>query len=692
MNKLTLSLLVLLALGCRLSAQKLDNPFYAFNNSVRTLQNAPEGMVDQARLIKELGYDGLSGHHIEDYFKRRKAMDKVGLAMPEIYLPVTIHRDGSVFFKEEIREIIKDSKERNLIVALAAHSKHFKNNMEEGDPYLVKAIQELADYALPYGVRIAVYPHGNFYCERFDHSVKICREANRPNVGAIFNTMHLFMVEGMEGWEQKLKDDIPYLYMISINGLDSGDTQNMGSDRMIQPLGEGTFDTYKIVKVARDNGYNGPFGLQCYNMKQDCRIAMTKSMNTWKSYIDRYEKDSRELIRFSMAVENGINTPVSIPLDMIDYNLDTTALVLYQVDNSGETRIASQVEPGISARLWFVMEARKGQEVVRHYVLRLEEKPDPVAHVITLDQDLTDICIKQYDKPVLKYRIGVIYPPDSAAPEFQDHLHKIIKHGAYIHPLWSPGGEVLTQIQPADHPHHFGLWGSHNYAHIGERKVNFWDLRLGMGTVKFEGFTSKVEGEVFGGFEAVQNNIDFGAAGEDQIAISELLDVRSWNTGEGTWMVDYTTTMFTDLSTGVQIDQFRYGSGIGLRATRKWNVNTCKVLTSEGKILENADASTGRWCIMEGISDTEEGRSGVLFLSHPSNFGHPEPFRIWPKPEHGAFFNFTPVRNKAWRMEPNTPYAQKYRMIVFDGEMTAERAEKYWQAFAKSPLPRLDEK
>jgi sugar phosphate isomerase/epimerase len=291
MKRISVIVLVLTLKGTLFFGQELDNVFYAFHNCVRTLNNTPVGAEAQARLIKELGYDGLSGHHQEDYFIQRRAMDKVDLAMPEIYLPATIHADGTVTFKKGIRDIIKDSKDRDLIVALAIFSDPFKENTEEGDIYLVEAIRELADFALPYGAKIAVYPHLDFYCERLDHSLKICKEADRPNVGAIFNTCHLFKVEGTEGWEQKLRDAVPHLFMISINGLDNGDTQNMNWDRLIQPLDEGTFDTYRIVKIAKDQGYTGPFGLQCYNIKEDCEVALRRSMKTWMEYKERCTLD-----------------------------------------------------------------------------------------------------------------------------------------------------------------------------------------------------------------------------------------------------------------------------------------------------------------------------------------------------------------------------------------------------------------
>lgn len=276
---------------CTAQTKKLDNTFYAFNNAVRTLPNAPQGMEEQAQLIKELGFDGLSGHHSEDYFARRAALDKVGLAMPEIYLPITINADGSGTLKEDIYDIIKDSKDRNLVVALAAFSKAFENNKTEGDKHLVKAIQDLADFAAPYGAKIAVYPHVGFYCERLDHSIALAKAVNRPNVGAIFNTCHLFKVEGTEGWEEKLRNAVPYLFMISLNGLDSGDTQKMNWDQLIQPLGEGSFDTYQIVKVAKDAGYEGLFGLQCYKINQDCRTALTKSISTWHAYQKKYSQE-----------------------------------------------------------------------------------------------------------------------------------------------------------------------------------------------------------------------------------------------------------------------------------------------------------------------------------------------------------------------------------------------------------------
>ncbi len=198
---------------------------------------------------------------------------------------------GQISYKEGLKEITIDSKDQNLVVALFSNVKYFMNNKEEGDPLLAKAIGELADFAALYGAKIAIYPHINNYCETSEHSVRLAKMTDRPNVGAIFNTCHLLKVEGEEGWEDKLLSALPYLFMISINGADSGNTQEMNWDRLIQPLGEGTFDTYKLVKLAKDNGYEGLFGLQTFAIKQDFEVVLTKSMNTWEKYKKRYANE-----------------------------------------------------------------------------------------------------------------------------------------------------------------------------------------------------------------------------------------------------------------------------------------------------------------------------------------------------------------------------------------------------------------
>jgi hypothetical protein len=392
---------------------------------------------------------------------------------------------------------------------------------------------------------------------------------------------------------------------------------------------------------------------------------------------------AQELVKFKVHMkEERLDAPVSVVLDGLNYNTDKGNLVLYEITGNKETLVPSQLEPGHSARLWFVLKGISGKDSERQFVLKLEENEPVNQEMVSLKKDHKDLSLLVNEKPVLNYRFATTYPPDGVSP--------LYKRSGFIHPLWSPGGKVLTRIQAPDHYHHYGIWGPWTKTHIDDRQVDFWNLASGQGTVKFAGFLSEEEGAVYSGFKALQQHIDFGALGEDQIAMNEILDVRVWNAGEGVWIVDYTTSLNSPLKNGIMLDAYRYGGGIGWRATETWHKDNCTVLTSDNKTRVDADGSYARWCLVEGESEVAEGRSGILFLSHPSNRMHPEPMRVWPMDANGGrgdmYFEFVPIRHDDWKLEPKQNYTLKYRMIIFDGKLDAGTAEKYWNSFASNPV------
>jgi len=391
---------------------------------------------------------------------------------------------------------------------------------------------------------------------------------------------------------------------------------------------------------------------------------------------------AQELAKFTIHCnEERIDAPVAISLDGINYNTDNGNLALYEITKNGETAISSQIERGHSATLWFILKGISEKNSIREFVLRREEKQTSAESKIVLKKDNKDLSLLANNRLILKYRFATTFPPEG--------VNSLYQRSGFIHPLSSPEGEVLTRIQPPDHRHHYGIWGPWTKTHIDGREVDFWKEIKGEGTVKFAGFLSEYEGAVFSGFKTLQQHIDFGAKGADQIAMNEILDVRSWNVGEKIWVVDYTTSLNSPLKNGIMLDAYRYGGGIGFRATEKWNKENCTVLTSDKKTRIDADGSYARWCMVEGESATKEGRSGILFLSHPANRMHPEPMRVWPLDANNGrgdmYFEFVPIRHDDWKLEPKKDYTLKYRMIIFDGEMDAKTAEMYWNSFAKQP-------
>lgn len=398
---------------------------------------------------------------------------------------------------------------------------------------------------------------------------------------------------------------------------------------------------------------------------------------------------AQDEISFSVTMDKScLDLPVAIVLDNMETSNDSIQWNLYEITRNTYQLVNGQIEPGVTNKLWFVMEGETPKNSTRNFLIKKEKKKGDSTNSNTFQLRKADGNITLYadQSPVFSYRYETMFPPTGVDPLF--------KRSGFIHPLWSPKGEMLSRVQPPDHYHHYGIWGPWTLTHIGDREVDFWNLKKGEGTVKFAGFLSEITGSVFSGLRVLQQHIDFGAKGEDQIAMNEVLDVRVWNSSKGVWIIDYTTAINTPLNEGIMLDAYRYGGGIGYRATEKWTKENCTVLTSEGKTRREADGSTARWCIVEGESAVDEGRSGILFMSHPANRAHPEPMRVWPLDGNGGrgdlYFEFTPIRHQSWNLKNGNDYVLKYRMIVFDGRMDKETAEMYWRSFSGAPVIQIE--
>jgi sugar phosphate isomerase/epimerase len=277
--------------------KKLDNVFYC-QNTMWQFENKPQTAQQKAKLMKKIGFDGLEGFGYQDFFELKKALDKEGLSMPVNYVELNFNEKGALKGNSlnEIKKMIRTT-DKGAVMYFFVRSQFFKNDKNSGDEVLIPILRDLADYAQPYGVKLCVYPHISFYTETLEHAVKLAKMVKRKNYGAALNLCHLLKIEGSEGIDQKIKDYTPYLFAVNICGADDGDTQQYGWDRLIQPLGQGSFDTYGFVKSLKDNGYDGPFGIQCYSLTGDVVETLTETMEIWEGYKKKYAKREDEKVR-----------------------------------------------------------------------------------------------------------------------------------------------------------------------------------------------------------------------------------------------------------------------------------------------------------------------------------------------------------------------------------------------------------
>ncbi len=378
------------------------------------------------------------------------------------------------------------------------------------------------------------------------------------------------------------------------------------------------------------------------------------------------------------------NTPVATSLDNVNLNQDHGIVRLYEVIENERIEVPCQLQVGLPNRLHWILTDTTPAGSSRTYQIVLGDTIQ-TASPIKISMDDEKLILMENEAKILQYNHSTVYPPAG--------VDDIFKRSGFIHPLWSPNGNILTRIQPPDHYHHYGIWGPWTKTTFEGRHVDFWNLATGEGTVRFASFISTAEGPVYAGFQAKQEHVDFSAKGADKVALNEVLDVRVWaldKTLGRLW--DYTTQLCCASSSPILLDAYRYGGGIGFRAVESWTRENVNVFTSAGNTRIDADGTKAMWCYVSGENEIGE-RSGILFLSHPENREHPEPMRIWPIDANNGrgdmFFEFCPIRHKSWKLIPGQNYVLKYRMLVYEDEIDPETAERLWRDFAYPPTVKL---
>jgi hypothetical protein len=374
--------------------------------------------------------------------------------------------------------------------------------------------------------------------------------------------------------------------------------------------------------------------------------------------------------------------PLKIPATDLPSNVDSVRIQVFREAESGRVPVRSQLEPGLDPALWIIpdKEIPAGSEVVFHVEMEKGQEESVENRVV---MDRRNISLLYGEKKVLDYHHAYRDAPAGANP--------LYGKSGFIHPLRSPAGNILTSIQPADHYHHYGIWNPWTRTLVDGQPVDFWNLAAGEGTVRFAGLVSKTAGKAYSSFTLRQEHVNFRALGKDKVAINEIWHVKHFSVeigGRTCWLIDFTTLLNNPLDSAIEFSAYRYGGGIGWRATAAWHKDNSSVLTSEGRTRADADGTHARWCRVEGAFPTGI-RSGMLVCSHPGNRAHPEPMRVWPLDANGGrgdvFFEFCPIRHRKWMIYPDRDYVLKYRMLVFDGDLPAEVAESVWQQYAVPP-------
>lgn len=260
-------LALLLASGARAS----DAPLFVFDTG---LDHGGLSLQEQVELAKKTGYAGVfytGTKHIPELLEAHRQR---GLKMLGIYTGVDAS-GAKPGFEPGLPEAIEQLRGTGALIALPVNGQG-----PDADERAVTVIREVCDMAAKSGLKVALYPHFGSHMPRIEDALRIRDKANRSNLGIVFNLCHWLRSGDEANLAIRLRQAMPFLMMVSINGADhEGDW-----DRLIQPLDQGAFDVRRFLRTLAESGYRGPIGLQCYAIKGDQEENLKRSMKAWNSF------------------------------------------------------------------------------------------------------------------------------------------------------------------------------------------------------------------------------------------------------------------------------------------------------------------------------------------------------------------------------------------------------------------------
>lgn len=241
--------------------------FYAMDTGLRG-PDVPS-LEDKVRVLHDLGYWGIDYTLNHDELpKLLELLDRYDVQLACVYLSPKLEDE----LDPRLGESIKRMAGRPTRVEVAIGSRRLKPSDRAGDERAVQLLGRMSDLAEDRGPVVSVYPHTGQWAERVEDGVRLARKCGRKNVGTNFNLVHWKWVKQDEPQEQLIREAMPHLFAVSVNGLRGRD---------IVPLDEGDYDVAGFIKLLKEAGYEGPVGLQGYGIPGSSRENLQRSMRKW---------------------------------------------------------------------------------------------------------------------------------------------------------------------------------------------------------------------------------------------------------------------------------------------------------------------------------------------------------------------------------------------------------------------------
>jgi sugar phosphate isomerase/epimerase len=273
-----LALVVSAAVSAQADQGAAASKFYAYCVEVGVPGIMPRPLAEQARMLRELGYDGTGLALDAKLESNLKLLDDAGLQLYMLWASVNVNPAKGAAYAPQLPDAIRKLQGRPVTVSVLLGG--LKPGDAQGMEPAVKALRELGDVAAGAGVRISIYNHVGNWAESLPSIIQVIRKTNHPQVGYNFNLCHWLRVDSSEDYRPLLRENADKLFVVTINGATLG--AKTWTNGLIRPLNEGDFDQRQFLATLREIGYRGPIGLMCYAVPGDARQHLAGSMKAWQ--------------------------------------------------------------------------------------------------------------------------------------------------------------------------------------------------------------------------------------------------------------------------------------------------------------------------------------------------------------------------------------------------------------------------
>ncbi|WP_158860619.1 DUF6807 domain-containing protein [Lunatibacter salilacus] len=347
--------------------------------------------------------------------------------------------------------------------------------------------------------------------------------------------------------------------------------------------------------------------------------------------------------------QNRLQTPISFN---IDKELDI-GLAYHLLDKATGEKSPLEIQPDGSL-FALLPSLSEGTNVFELRIGAIE-----VEKGIKLNKTDQGVEVSYGSKPIFFYQAETAYPAEG--------LPDYYKRSGMIHPLYSPGGQILTDDFPTGHVHQHAIFNAWvNTMYKGE-KVDFWNQHQGTGTVEHVDILETDQGTLTATLRTKLSHISL-KHGE---VLEEEWEIKVYPT-EDYFMFDLYSEQLNTSQDTLYIVEYHYG-GMGIRGSKEWNIvdsvnytNDWKIQTSEGKTNADANHTKASWVSAHGLVEGEN--AGVTVFGFPDNFRYPQIVRVHPTM---PYWVYSPMFEGEFYIAPGEKFYNKVRYYAHQGEPDA---------------------